>query len=60
MSPEVSSECTETEFTCDDGSCILSTWQCDGEDDCLNGEDETELSCGVFTKLCSCDRFSSL
>ena len=32
--------CLTGHFTCDDSTCILSVYVCDGLDDCLNGEDE--------------------
>ena len=27
-------------FRCNDGVCIAKVWKCDGEKDCLDGEDE--------------------
>ncbi len=41
----VEKTCTDGEFQCDDGSCILETWQCDTHNDCANGEDEHEALC---------------
>ena len=35
-----SSVCSDTEFTCDDGSCIRDDYVCNLYNDCTNGEDE--------------------
>ena len=32
--------CTEDEFQCNNGNCVLSKWRCDGDDDCRDGSDE--------------------
>ena len=37
--------CKESEFQCNNGQCIPSTWGCDGEEDCINGEDEQQEEC---------------
>ncbi|KAK9872160.1 hypothetical protein WA026_016214 [Henosepilachna vigintioctopunctata] len=36
--------CAENQFQCSSGSCILSSWLCDGVKDCLKGEDELNCS----------------
>lgn len=37
-------ECTESEFRCDDQSCIPSRWICDQNNDC--GDNSDERDCG--------------
>ena len=37
-------ECDSSQFTCDNGQCILAYWKCDGIIDCADGSDES--SCG--------------
>ena len=33
--------CDESEYRCMDGTCILNYYKCDGDVDCLDGDDET-------------------
>ena len=40
--------CSEAEFLCDDGHCILKRWLCDGEHDCKDGSDEKDGVCGEY------------
>lgn len=42
-----SSRCDETEFVCDSGQCIPSTWRCDEAFDCFDHSDE--LACNETT-----------
>lgn len=37
--------CEPNQFTCANRKCVLKTWLCDSEDDCLDGSDEQ--NCGV-------------
>lgn len=49
--------CSDSEFTCHDGSFCLEMHQlCDGEPDCLDSSDESEKYCG--TDLFQCIQFS--
>ena len=63
--------CPESFFKCNDGKCISSSWKCDGEKDCSDGEDEKECTecngtawfCGLKSKKCLsindvCDGYS--
>jgi len=48
----------ENKFVCDDGHCIYQRWVCDGEDDCLGGEDERK--CNGTVQACRANEFSCL
>jgi len=44
--------CDNDMFTCLDGSCISTSWFCDGDKDCVDGSDETDPRCtGKFYKM---------
>eukprot|EP00039_Didymoeca_costata_P018917 m.335503 g.335503 ORF g.335503 m.335503 type:complete len:936 (+) comp17616_c0_seq1:105-2912(+) len=43
--PSISSQCTNLQFTCDDGECIRLNWICDGGMDCTDGSDESTALC---------------
>ena len=32
--------CEPNEFQCENKRCVLKTWLCDSDDDCLDGSDE--------------------
>lgn len=41
--------CTKEEFQCETGECIYTNFVCDGESDCIGGEDE--FNCTVYSDL---------
>ena len=43
--PTRTTQCDDNEFTCTE-RCIPETWRCDGDRDCVGGEDER--GCGVY------------
>ena len=43
---ETTVSCSETEYACSSGRCIPARWQCDREQDCDDGSDESEDICG--------------
>ncbi|XP_066269352.1 transmembrane protease serine 2-like [Branchiostoma lanceolatum] len=48
--------CSANEFTCTDGTCIFSYWECDGYDDCADGIDESDcdnLNCDLYYRPCA-------
>ena len=49
--PETTTSCSETEFACSSGRCIPARWQCDREQDCDDGSDESEDICGKFNTI---------
>ena len=38
--------CTEDQFRCNDGRCIISSYKCDSENDCVDGSDEKNCPTG--------------
>jgi len=42
--PETPQECEEDEFKCGNGMCIDIDWKCDGDQDCVDAEDEIQCS----------------
>ena len=54
---KVSLDCTAGYFKCWDKSCILDIYTCDGDKDCLAGEDET-TDCADDAEMKTYNRFS--
>ncbi|XP_071984527.1 low-density lipoprotein receptor-related protein 8-like isoform X2 [Engystomops pustulosus] len=50
--------CADTDFTCDNGHCILAHWKCDGEPECPDGSDESEATCSYTKQICAAEKFS--
>ena len=38
--------CTEGQFKCNDGRCIIFSYKCDNETDCVDGSDEENCTTG--------------
>ena len=46
-SPAATGRCEPSEFTCGDGTCVPTSFLCDGNRDCLDGSDEKQADCSV-------------
>lgn len=51
MSDGTNTSCAPGQFQCNDGSCILDVYLCDGHADCVNYEDEHKLKCQEVLQL---------
>jgi len=50
-------ECGVTEFECGDHRCIPNKWKCDGDEDCVGGDDESHTVCDV-PRTCDPSQFT--
>lgn len=49
-------QCKDNEFRCNNGQCIMNSYLCDGDKDCLDGSDETSCppaTCSSRTFRCN-------
>ncbi len=44
--------CDSSEFACESGQCIPGFWVCDGDLDCLGGDDERNCTDGTYVLGC--------
>ncbi|KAF6033653.1 hypothetical protein EB796_008036 [Bugula neritina] len=52
----VSTKCSESEFQCDNGECIDSSFVCDSNADCLDASDEHEHKC--YDHICGPNHYA--
>uniref|UniRef100_A0A8C5KSR3 Low-density lipoprotein receptor-related protein 2 n=1 Tax=Jaculus jaculus TaxID=51337 RepID=A0A8C5KSR3_JACJA len=49
---DTGARCSDSQFTCFNGHCIVEHWKCDNDNDCGDGSDELQSVCGELHFLC--------
>ena len=55
LTPLLMTSCSDSEFTCNSGTCVTMAMRCDGRRDCQDGADEAD--CKAFAKMLGYNKF---